>query len=181
MLCGEDFFLPLSIAPLEGELSKFSVDLSQFHEVFSAPLGWNLFPKQFDTQSNVATIKERTGVTVSRPAWNKRSEGLLSPLRLMQLKCGVSFCRLTVERKSEPATASRESEVLLGRPQHLVGVGRRATRAGWNDFYFVPLLLNVACASLTSAIALFFCVGVRFFPPLARTRVAMNTRCGRQI
>jgi hypothetical protein len=28
------------------------------------------------------------------------------------------------------------------------GVGR-AARAGWNDLYFVPLLLTVACASLT--------------------------------
>jgi hypothetical protein len=38
--------------------------------------------------------------------------------------------------------------VFLTRPQYLVGRGRRATRAGWNDPYFVPLLLTVACASL---------------------------------
>jgi hypothetical protein len=28
---------------------------------------------------------------------------------------------------------------------------RRAARAGWNDLNFVPLLLTVACASLTPA------------------------------
>jgi hypothetical protein len=33
---------------------------------------------------------------------------------------------------------------------------RRAARTGWNDLYFVPLLLSVACASLTPAIALSF-------------------------
>ena len=34
------------------------------------------------------------------------------------------------------------------------GDRRGAARAGWNDSYFVPLLLTVACASLTPAIPL---------------------------
>jgi len=35
--------------------------------------------------------------------------------------------------------------------------------AGCNEFYFVPLLLIVACASLTFAIALSFCAGMGIF------------------
>lgn len=31
------------------------------------------------------------------------------------------------------------------KPQHLVGGGWRAARPGWNDLYFVPLLLRSVC------------------------------------
>jgi hypothetical protein len=53
--------------------------------------------------------------------------------------------------------------VFLRRPQHLVGGGRGAARAGWNDLHFVPLLLTVACANPTLAVALSFCAGVGIF------------------
>jgi|HubBroStandDraft_1064217.scaffolds.fasta_scaffold02921_5 hypothetical protein len=48
--------------------------------------------------------------------------------------------------------------------------------AGCNDFYFVPLLLIVACASLTFAIALSFARGWGFFT--ARTNSDRNEGVG---
>jgi len=64
---GRIFFSPYPLHHLRGNSLKLSVDLLQFHEVFSAPLDGTFSRSNSIHKSNVATIKERTGVTSLGP------------------------------------------------------------------------------------------------------------------